>query len=55
MVTYKSDARIRLETEDAIEEFKRYWGGRTTLTDQEREVLDAINTEIGYNNENDEE
>lgn len=37
-----------METEEAIAEFRKYWGNRTTLTDEERAVIDALNTEFGY-------
>lgn len=43
----KTDEEIRKETEEAINEFRKYWGDRTSLTSQERKMLDALYEEFG--------
>lgn len=38
----KTDEEIRRETEEAIAEFKKYWGDRTSLSPQEYDLLDPV-------------
>lgn len=43
----KTDEEIRKETEEAIAEFRKYWGDRTSLTPQEVAFYDALLEEFG--------